>query len=174
MIRKAIIVVLTLAAVIMLFLRVWATPDRILLRYHPKRYEWMELRSDWGKIGLLLQWKRRFIRVPRFKRWDFEVPRFRRRYFAGADRCPDFVMVCQALRFGGVDHNTVRLGMPVRRLPVLSLVFALYPTLALIRGVVRNRRRWRRRRLGLCFRCGYNLTGNVSGVCPECGTKIEP
>ena len=24
-----------------------------------------------------------------------------------------------------------------------------------------------------CIACGYNLTGNVSGVCPECGTKIE-
>lgn len=23
-----------------------------------------------------------------------------------------------------------------------------------------------------CQKCGYNLTGNVSGVCPECGTKI--
>jgi predicted RNA-binding Zn-ribbon protein involved in translation (DUF1610 family) len=20
--------------------------------------------------------------------------------------------------------------------------------------------------------CGYNLTGNVSGVCPECGTAV--
>jgi predicted RNA-binding Zn-ribbon protein involved in translation (DUF1610 family) len=26
---------------------------------------------------------------------------------------------------------------------------------------------------GFCQECGYNLTGNVSGVCPECGTKIE-
>jgi len=24
-----------------------------------------------------------------------------------------------------------------------------------------------------CQECGYNLTGNVSGVCPECGTPIE-
>jgi len=24
----------------------------------------------------------------------------------------------------------------------------------------------------LCISCGYSLTGNVSGVCPECGTKI--
>ncbi len=24
---------------------------------------------------------------------------------------------------------------------------------------------------GHCGRCGYNLTGNVSGVCPECGTE---
>ena len=22
-----------------------------------------------------------------------------------------------------------------------------------------------------CHKCGYNLTGNVSGVCPECGTQ---
>ncbi len=26
-----------------------------------------------------------------------------------------------------------------------------------------------------CWSCGYNLTGNVSGICPECGTRIpEP
>ena len=25
---------------------------------------------------------------------------------------------------------------------------------------------------GHCVRCGYNLTGNVSGVCPECGERI--
>jgi purine-cytosine permease-like protein len=27
----------------------------------------------------------------------------------------------------------------------------------------------RRRRGGFCRHCGYNLRGNVSGVCPECG-----
>ncbi|UCC29745.1 MAG: hypothetical protein JSU86_16260 [Phycisphaerales bacterium] len=26
---------------------------------------------------------------------------------------------------------------------------------------------------GYCRKCGYDLTGNVSGVCPECGTEIE-
>jgi hypothetical protein len=32
----------------------------------------------------------------------------------------------------------------------------------------------RRRRIppGHCQRCGYNLTGNVSGVCPECGERV--
>lgn len=25
----------------------------------------------------------------------------------------------------------------------------------------------------LCEECGYNLTGNVSGICPECGTKLS-
>ena len=25
---------------------------------------------------------------------------------------------------------------------------------------------------GLCPTCGYDFTGNVSGVCPECGTRL--
>ena len=33
--------------------------------------------------------------------------------------------------------------------------------------------RARTRREGFCLTCGYNLTGNVSGVCPECGAPIE-
>jgi hypothetical protein len=33
----------------------------------------------------------------------------------------------------------------------------------------RRRRRARRLRRGLCPSCGYDLTGNVSGACPECG-----
>ncbi len=28
-------------------------------------------------------------------------------------------------------------------------------------------------RLGHCTTCGYDLTGNVSGVCPECGLGFE-
>ena len=49
------------------------------------------------------------------------------------------------------------------------LLFTPYPTVAFIRGPVR---RWRRRRRGECVGCGYNLTGNESGVCPECGKPI--
>jgi hypothetical protein len=29
-----------------------------------------------------------------------------------------------------------------------------------------------RYRAGGCAACGYNLTGNVSGICPECGTAV--
>jgi len=28
--------------------------------------------------------------------------------------------------------------------------------------------------LNCCQQCGYGLTGNVSGICPECGTEIRP
>ncbi|MHC4442946.1 MAG: hypothetical protein ACYTF1_02885 [Planctomycetota bacterium] len=30
-----------------------------------------------------------------------------------------------------------------------------------------------RREMGICEKCGYDLTGNTSGVCPECGEKIS-
>jgi len=30
-----------------------------------------------------------------------------------------------------------------------------------------------RRKANTCAGCGYNLTGNISGVCPECGMKIQ-
>ena len=36
-----------------------------------------------------------------------------------------------------------------------------------------RRRRARLIRAGLCRSCGYDLTGNTSGVCPECGTPVN-
>ena len=38
-----------------------------------------------------------------------------------------------------------------------------------LRFVHRRRVRAQRRALGQCPACGYDLTANVSGVCPECG-----
>jgi hypothetical protein len=52
----------------------------------------------------------------------------------------------------------------------LFTLFAWYPGLAFICGPFR---RWRRHGRALCTNCGYNLTGNVSGVCPECGTAMR-
>lgn len=37
-----------------------------------------------------------------------------------------------------------------------------------------NRRRAEREARGLCRRCGYNLSGNISGRCPECGEPLKP
>jgi hypothetical protein len=36
-----------------------------------------------------------------------------------------------------------------------------------------RRQRDFRRRAGLCVYCAYNLTGNVSGICPECGQPAK-
>jgi hypothetical protein len=36
----------------------------------------------------------------------------------------------------------------------------------------RELRRQRRASRGQCIHCGYDLTGNMSGVCPECGIPL--
>ena len=41
---------------------------------------------------------------------------------------------------------------------VLTILFAAYPTIAFIRGPLR---RWRRRRKGLCLKCGYRSEERV-------------
>ena len=54
------------------------------------------------------------------------------------------------------------------QIPVWLLVIAVgFPTAILW---------WRDRRpkAGCCKVCKYDLTGNVSGTCPECGTAVSP
>lgn len=48
--------------------------------------------------------------------------------------------------------------------------FMLVCCVPLIRGPMR---RWWRVRRGLCTECGYNLTGNRSRRCPECGVHTR-
>jgi hypothetical protein len=50
-----------------------------------------------------------------------------------------------------------------------AVLLAAWPMIGWGRPAWIRRRRWRR---GLCLHCGYNLTGNTSGRCPECGTAI--
>jgi hypothetical protein len=67
------------------------------------------------------------------------------------------------------DCNAVRyvfFHSPVAYLWFIIAMFLIPPGFSLIRGPLR---RWRRRRKGLCGSCGYDLTGNESGTCPECG-----
>lgn len=52
---------------------------------------------------------------------------------------------------------------------VVAFLFGVLVAVPLYRGPVR---RWYRARRGRCIGCGYDLTGNVSGVCPECGRLL--
>ena len=56
----------------------------------------------------------------------------------------------------------------------ISIVLVLVE-LATIPAVIAFRRQWdreQRAKHNQCLACGYNLAGNVSGTCPECGNKI--
>ena len=50
-------------------------------------------------------------------------------------------------------------------------LFAVYPAVFLLN--TRRRRRRQRLERGQCVRCGYDLRGNESGACPECGEPTE-
>jgi hypothetical protein len=55
--------------------------------------------------------------------------------------------------------------VPLWLIMVLAISLAGLPML-------RTAKRRHRRRHGRCVKCGYDLTGNVSGACPECGRKL--
>jgi len=62
-------------------------------------------------------------------------------------------------------HNLGGSGF-VRTLPLwIPFILVAIPTLYLWRAD-------RRIPPGHCQKCGYNLKGNVSGICPECGTNV--
>jgi hypothetical protein len=53
-----------------------------------------------------------------------------------------------------------------------QLIIPLWTALTLVWGIAALT--WYRRRHilpGHCRKCGYNLTGNTSGRCPECGSR---
>jgi hypothetical protein len=54
----------------------------------------------------------------------------------------------------------------------LFLALALRYVLLIARWLPRYSQWWRDRQ-GLCRGCGYNLSGNTSGVFPECGEAID-
>ncbi len=76
-----------------------------------------------------------------------------------------------ALGFGVVQGDlsppTVRPSYREAFVPTWSAVAALLAPLAVLTAGRVRRGRWVA--VGLCASCGYDLTGNVSGRCPECG-----
>jgi predicted RNA-binding Zn-ribbon protein involved in translation (DUF1610 family) len=75
------------------------------------------------------------------------------------------------------------IGALMMLIPIVSLIFLLIANrraTRLLRNAglkvglmgVQDKDALRRLSLHLCRTCGYDLTGNVSGRCPECGTEI--
>ena len=73
--------------------------------------------------------------------------------------------------YGTLNSQHWVLDRRIRLFPVASLLVALPMTwlISFLRSWFQVRHRMLRR---LCASCGYNLTGNVSGICPECGRSV--
>lgn len=69
-------------------------------------------------------------------------------------------------------------GVPLDMYGEEHLIVAIPYWLILLMTVIPTVWLWHRDRQrfppGHCTRCGYDLTGNTSGVCSECGNKVRP
>lgn len=75
-----------------------------------------------------------------------------------------WIRLCRGKNAGyWLSHSKTPLWLP-------TLVLLLYPAAQLVLWMLRCVRRRRRLRRGHRGSCGYDLTGNVTGTCPECGT----
>jgi hypothetical protein len=84
-----------------------------------------------------------------------------------------FLFVVEVL---GIALGVV-MGLAVPRIAFLTIPVMAVPCSLIVAysQAGKTYRYLRRRAIGghaECARCGYNLTGNVSGVCPECGEKL--
>ena len=61
-------------------------------------------------------------------------------------------------------------------LPALLLIvvaFHIFKYFRLIHAFAKQYRKMKRRWRDECIVCGYNLRGNTSGICPECGVAVK-
>ena len=98
------------------------------------------------------------------------------------NRHPIYAQIPQMTEFYRIDWRGIRfdspqVGLAKQQQPGIYGFFVPYWLLLLLTAIPtawlwHRDRGWKRP--GCCLRCGYDLTGNTSGVCPECGDKVHP
>ena len=140
------------------------------VEYHnyddPQNYPWTAISLDHGTLDWVrLRWRRMPISsLPNPRRTPSTQPYAM--FFTRGSILLDYKPKPVASNAETVDA----LILSHSRVAVWPLLFlsAIYPVIV-IATACRSRRR---NRMGFCISCGYSLTGNVSGVCPECGTAV--
>lgn len=150
---------------------------QITIRIGPERYA--EVQSVDGVIGLEWardSWSRTLVagsRIYGWSSWRSTLPTGRNR----ADlQTPTFN------RFGFGVHVIKTIGPPQgiwrfgnRRLVIVYLPYWLVATITALlplRWLTLFLRQRSQNRSGYCASCGYNLTGNTTGICSECGVTV--
>lgn len=84
---------------------------------------------------------------------------------------PDFFVGVHSLHIGTIPDSASGMTFVSSIAPwwFPFVLFGTYPAVRFVRRKRREHRIARRRTRGQCITCGYNLTGNRSGTCPECG-----
>jgi hypothetical protein len=72
---------------------------------------------------------------------------------------------------GGLPLLLIAYALPRRAIGFLAEIAPAIVTASLL--AFSEYHRWRFGTKGLCSVCGYNMAGNVSGRCPECGTPLN-
>lgn len=70
-------------------------------------------------------------------------------------------------------ESVIQIGMVAIAVGITALysIVAIRHCVLAMRWLPRHER-WSRKQEGCCLDCGYNLKGNTSGICPECGKEI--
>ena len=90
----------------------------------------------------------------------------------GIALCAGSIVCALGMLYWVLPGNTCPFGFVGALIVVYGPIAAAGLGLTLLIAFVNVRRQWRWKQ-HLCIKCGYNLVGNVSGMCPECGTTIE-
>ena len=141
------------------------TPDDSLLRH--RSFEcvalWFFLCSATGWIGVAM--KRTLPRDARV--WPLIVVPGLFAIGLGASEAWDAHRMWEQLSALGLQDPSFRW------MGLLGIAFPLFTGGFLSAALWFQARVWQQQgRTGVCYECGYDLFGNVSGRCPECGTQI--
>ena len=166
MIRKAIIVVLALAAV---------APGTIGVLCGSRRTTWRQTLWSSGEVATTghretsIFWANSgdVLVIHRETLGELVLPIPKHYHGPGWDYYRDLATILPSRLT--IQSTTVIVSFFI--LILFALLFASYPAVVFIRGPLR---RYRRRMRGECLACGYNLTGLPEPRCPECGTEIRP
>lgn len=112
------------------------------------------LRAEWSKRPMALDERTRAMDVPQGR---FDAPGVHRSRASWLPETIDGVRLPGT--FGTHQETRVSFAWP-------AILFA-----AVAGGLIAYTLR-RQLEPGQCLRCGYDLTGNISGICPECGTSV--
>ena len=121
--------------------------------------------AAFGVLVLGLRWRQRSVKAAAI---TFSVV---------AALVPALVHLAWIFDWGGTATGSSTSGLVFLVVPVWSGGFAVLAAViawSIVNLLIRFGWKAPPYREGYCSKCGYDLTGNVSGICPECGTAVSP